>query len=562
MIGYLAVIPTLMWMLAQLIQQNTWVNKSLKVYNAVCVSILVILIVADAELYHHWGQKINSYATSFAKFPKDMLAFSAGRSTWQLVLTAALFSFAAYFIYHKGMRGLNEMKAVAKWKPIAITLVVLALLFMAIRGGIAKTPISQSSAFYSSQVFLNHAAVNTMWNFMASMLESSTSLTENPYTFTDANKAEQLLKPLQTKEKGAYAILNQPKPNILLIILEGWTADVVEAVGGEQGVTPNLNAWTKEGILFTRFYASGNRTDKGLAAILSSQPALPSSSIINTIEKFTALPSISGELKKLGYQTAFYYGGNSDFANMKGYWLSCGFDKIHDLGNFSFAERQAEWGVHDDVLWKHTLAGIVKLQQPFMAGVLTLSSHEPFRVPIQYPEFTTSEGDEYRNAVKFSDESLGAFLTQAKQQPWYDNTLIVILSDHGHKQPQNRQPMEPEHYHIPCLMLGGALKPEFKGTRYEQVTSQTHLAATLLGQLHIPHNRFNWSSNMFDSAYVPYAAFVYYPGVGMIRPDASAVWSAQNKIIERSSGDSTQWNDLSKQARAYLQVYYDEFLKR
>jgi phosphoglycerol transferase MdoB-like AlkP superfamily enzyme len=348
----------------------------------------------------------------------------------------------------------------------------------------------------------------------------------------------------------------------VLLILEGWTADVIEPLGGEALVTPKFNSLCKEGLLFDHFYANGNRTDKGMASIISSQPALAKSSIINNIQKFTSLPSIPAELKKKNYNTSFYYGGASEFANMKGYWINAGYEDIVDLDQFPLDKRHAEWGVHDDVLFEKVLAELNMKQAPFFASILTLSSHEPFHVPYKSTFTGTDDADMYRNAVQFSDKALGDFFAAAKQQPWYGNTLFIVLADHGHQWPRDRKSYDPERFRIPFLLVGGALKQEYTGKTDPTIASQIDIAALLLGQLKMDATAFNWSKNVMDAAYKPYAVYTYNDGIGLVKPGARLVFDQESRQRIVQEGDSTLFSTMEKEARSYEQLYYEEFRRR
>ena len=564
MCSYLSVLPTFLWFLSHFTARKMLLNRILKTYNVVLLSVIVFITLADGELYQHWGQKLNGYASSFAKFPKEMLVFSSGGYMLKLVLIVLGFVTLATLIYSKGMKGLDEVKgSVAKWKPASAFLVILCILFLGIRGGVGKAAINQSSAFFSANIFLNHTAINTTWNLMASLIESSENTKHNPYTFMDNLEAQKIIDSLNNQPTTSETLFTSKTPNIILVVLEGWTADVIEPLGGEQNVTPFLNALCKDGLLFDNFYANGNRTDKGLAAIISSQPSLAHSSIINNIQKFTSLPSIPFSLKKIGYHTSFYYGGASEFANMKGYWLSSGYDDIIDLNNFEMNKHNAEWGVHDDVLWEKVLGGLGKYKQPFFTTVLTLSSHEPFNVPHHNPNYMGEDDPNlYRNSVNFADKTLGEFFVKAKQQSWYANTLFVILSDNGHQWPKNRLAYDPQRFRIPFLITGGALNAQYKGKVNHVIANQVDIAATLLHQLGISSNEFNWSRNFLDSAYKPFATFVYNDGIGMVKPEAILVFDQESKQRIISVGDSTLLNQLEIEAKAYEQLYYQEYLKR
>lgn len=561
---YLVVLPVVLWCLSHYTVHKKGLNRVLKTYNVVLLSIVIFLTLADGELYHHWGQKLNGYASSFAKFPKEMLVFSTGGSMVKFIAIILGFVAISFFAYSKGMKGLDEIDGnVKKWQPPVYTIVLLGLLFLGIRGGVGKAAINQSSAFYSQHIFLNHTAINTTWNLMASFIENSEDTKHNPYVFLDNREAQSIVDSLFTKPTRSETLFTQQHPNIVLVVLEGWTADVIAPLGGEPNVTPNLNALCKEGLLFDQFYANGNRTDKGLAAIISAQPSLAHSSIINNIQKFTSLPSLPSSLKQKGYNASFYYGGASEFANMKGYFLSAGYDDIIDLNNFPLNKRNAEWGVHDDVLWEKVLESLGKTRAPFFTTVLTLSSHEPFNVPHQNPAFAgTDDPNLYRNSVNFADKALGDFFAKAKQQSWYQHTLFIILSDHGHQWPLDRLAYDPQRFHIPFIITGGALATAQKGKVNHTLAGQVDIAAMLLHQLNMPSTGFTWSRNFLDSAYTPFATFVYNDGIGMVTPNGKVVFDQESQQCILSAGDSAYTSQIEKKARAYEQLYYNEYLTR
>jgi phosphoglycerol transferase MdoB-like AlkP superfamily enzyme len=560
---YVCALPVMLWCISHFVSNKVLVNRILKTYNVLLLSVIIFVTIADGELYQHWGQKLNAYASSFAKFPKEMLVFSSGGYALKLIITVLCLIAVAYFTYSKGMRGLDEVDGtVKKWQPLTASVILIALLFLGIRGGLGKAAINQSSAFYSSNIFLNHVAINTTWNLLASFVESSEETHSNPYVFTNEKRASTLLANLSIGKKEKEPIFNTDAPDIVLVILEGWTADIVGAIGGEADVTPWFNALAREGLLFDQFYANGNRTDKGLAAIISSQPALAKSSIINNIQKFTSLPSIPAELKKKQYRTSFYYGGASEFANMKGYWISSGYDDIVDLDQFSLNKRNAEWGVHDDVLWPKILEDLNEKASPFFVTVLTLSSHEPFNVPHTSSFSGKDEADMYRNSVHFSDEALGAFFAKARQQPWYRNTVFIILADHGHQWPKDRKSFDPERFRIPFLIVGGALKTEYTGKVNHTIAGQVDIAAMLLTQLNLDDSAFHWSRNFLADTYHPYATFVYNDGIGIVKPGARLVYDQESKQRIWSEGADSLYNRMEEEARAYEQVYYEEFRRR
>ncbi len=567
MVSYLCVLPLVIWVMAHFIRSHAILNKVLKGYNILLLTCVILLVLADAELYRFWEQKINAYASSFAKFPKEMAIFSSGSLVLQPIITLLLFVAFAWILYKKLATDFDSsFTSVKKVVPLICFPVFGVLLFLGIRGGTGKSVINQSSAFFSVHPFLNHAAVNTAWNFLASVVEPLETTKKNPYKFIDDQEAEALIGEYRHKNNvsNAVSLTDLKQPNILFVLLEGWGADVVEPCGGEAGVTPHLNKLIAEGYFFSRFYANGNRTDKGLAAVLSAQPALAHSSIINHIEKFNGLPSLPAAFANNGYYTSFYYGGDSKFANMKGYLLSAGVKDIFDLDVFPLNQRNAEWGVHDDVLLNNLANGLGKQTQPFFSIALTLSSHEPFRIPAVKKYGSNSDADDYRSSVYYADSCIGAFFNQVKDKPWYKNTLIVIVADHGHQWPKDRKAYDPERYHIPFIITGGALNQELKGKVNNRIAAQVDIASSLLRQFGWSDTSFTWSRNFMDTGTKAFASFVLNDAIGWVNDSARLVFDQETKKLIYYTGNLTpqRIEYHTKKARAYEQVYFNEYIKR
>jgi len=561
--AYLSVFPFLLWLIAQYVKVK-WVDYVFTFYNFTMLLAVALLTIIDAELYAFWGQKLNAYASSFAKFPKEMLSFSSGISWGKIILFGLLTTFIIKTTYTNLPLKFNDLGLPVKaWLVPIVFIVVGAITFLMIRGNVGMSPINQSFAYYSDKPFLNHCAVNTTWNFIASLADNTEDEKKNPYAFLPNIEAEQIVNELidsSTSTQNSFQVSTQTNPDILLVILEGWSADVVGFTGGEAAVSPNLNALANEGLTFVNFYANGNRTDKGLASIISAQPALAKSSIINKLQKFSNLPALPKSLQALGYNSKFVYGGESEFANMKAYWINSGYNSIVDIHEFNKAILPENWGVHDDELYNKVLEEFPKSPSPKFITALTLSSHEPYNVPHKSNFTGTSQAELYKNSVHFSDKCLGDFMAQAKQQPWYKNTLIIILPDHAHQEPLNRQPYEPARFHIPLLITGGALNPAIKGLQVHKVGQQTDLAPSILAMLGVKKHSFTWGVNLFDTAQLGMASYTFDDGIGLVKANGYVSFDQQSKRVIMSAGaDSLK---MIKQARAYQQVYYNEYLSR
>ncbi len=317
-------------------------------------------------------------------------------------------------------------------------------------------------------------------------------------------------------EQPTRPLLNTPKPNIIIIILESFTANIMEPLGGMKDITPNLNKLVPEGVLFDHFYASGDRTDRGLIAILSAYPAQPETSIIRFPQKTQNLPFLSRALQKLDYHTSFVYGGDIGFANMESYLYTAGFSHITEDGDFNGSLNNSKWGVADEFVFRRTLEECDTARSPFFKVMLSLSSHEPFEVPMKPIFQGTDERSLFLNACLYTDKSLGEFIASAKQKPWWNKTLVIITADHGHRFPNPEELKEKERFKIPMLWLGGALTK--RDTVIHTLGGQTDIANTVLAQLDSPQTNFKFSKNMLDQKVNPLCRIYLLQRLRLYRP--------------------------------------------
>ena len=226
---------------------------------------------------------------------------------------------------------------------------------------------------------------------------------KNPYEFGDLPSAIAAVDTLTLKNGISRKVLNSTDPNILILVLESFSSYLIGPLGGDSLVTPNFNRYVNEGILFTNFYASGTRTDKALPAILNGYPAQPAQSIIKEPKKSQSLPSLVKIFIGRGYNSSFWYGGEINFANFNSFVISQGFNEIITKNNFDPENYNSKWGVHDHVLFEAFKDSMRVVKEPFFRVLLTLSSHEPFEVPMDPVFKGTDDLTKYKNSVFYAD---------------------------------------------------------------------------------------------------------------------------------------------------------------
>src|SRR6185437_7896635 len=439
---------------------------------------------------------------------------------------------------------------------VFISLFLIAVLFVPIRGGIQKIPMNISDVYFSEKIFADHAAINLPWNIMFSILNMHNK--QNPFDYFPEEKAEQLVKDLyNTGPKKIPSILSVEKPNIIFIILESYTAKWIGCLGGIRGVTPNLDSIAANGLLFTNIYAAGDRSEKGQVAVLSGYPNQAITSIIKTPTKTRHLPSINQSLAPLGYTSSYTYGGELEFANIKSYLINIKMQRLVSKYSFPVSERTTSWGVHDQYVFDRFYKDIHEEKQPFFATVFTLSSHEPYDVPMK-PRFKgNDETTRFENSVVYTDSIIGSFINRLKKDSLWNNTIIVFVADHGHPLPGHDPEDRPSKFHIPLIFTGGALT--FKG-KINAIGSQTDIATTLLDQLHVPADKFEWGKDLLDSSAKPFAFYSFNNGFGFVTPKGTETMDnvSRKPIFKSPDFDTAQL----KFGKAYMEFSYQNFLNR
>ena len=552
--GYLTAVP-LVVMLISCFWEHPLLKRFLWIYYGIIAILLCAILLADCLLYSFWQFKID--ATVFTYLDSPVQAF-ASVSIWYIAkaLIVLLIMAASLFTLLKSIPLPSfENKKVA-WYPLILLTFSGGLIFLAIRGGTGKSTMNIGTAYYSENQFLNHAAVNPAFSLLASTLKAENY--EKLYRFYSEKERASIFDKLNysTASINDSIILNTRRPNIVLVILEGFGATFIEPLGGKPNITPNFNRLSKEGVLFTQCYANSFRTDRGTICTLSGYPSFPSISIMKLPQKSRTLPSIAASLSQEGYQTDFLYGGDINFTNMKSYLLSTGYQTVRGDTHFPISVQKTHaWGVTDiiafDTLYNQITS--VKDSTRRFTTFLTLASHEPWEVP-----YHRIKNDEKANAMAYTDHCIGRFVTQLKKTTAWQDLLLIFIADHGITYPKGLTEADKRRYHIPMLWIGGAVS---KPLHFNKICNQSDLPATLLGQLGIKHDQFNFSRDVLSSTYTyPVAIHTFDEGVSFI--DTTGYSVIDFKSGKTLTDKPTPSESRKNKGKAFLQTAIDDLSKR
>lgn len=552
--GYLTAIPLLLTLLSVWIP-GRYITFILKGYFFIVACIISLIFVVDIALYPYWGFRLDATPLFYLQSPSDALASAPAGTLILQTLVFVVYTYGIFWAINRFVLPLMPEQYVKKMFSNSVQLVLLGgILFIPIRGGVTTSTANVGMVYFSKNQFLNHSAINPCFSFLASLSKQQDFAAQ--YNYFSESQRSKIFKKLTNQPQGDSIpeLLTTKNPNIILILMESFSANAIEVLGGEAGVTPNINRLSKEGILFSNMYANSFRTDRGIVAVLNGYLAQPTTSIMKYPAKSQTLPSIAKSLQKKGYTSDMLYGGDINFTNMQSYFFSSGYSKVTADRDFPLKSRLSKWGANDDITFAHLYQSMTdnSRKEPFFSTFLTLSSHEPFEVPYNRLK------DPYLNSVAFTDSCLGDFIDKLKKLPLWNNTLIVLVSDHGFKYPASIKEYDPKRYHIPMLWLGGAIKEPRVIANYG---NQTDLAATLLYQLNLPHKEFTFSNNMVDSVQPAYAFYSYNNGFGFIDTTGVSAYDCESNkplIIHPEAGNEIRLNN----GKALLQTLYDDLGSR
>jgi phosphoglycerol transferase MdoB-like AlkP superfamily enzyme len=560
MAGYICAIPLLFFLVTWYIPKLRVSSLFLKYYTWTFLILCSLLTVVNFNIYREWGTKVNYRAFEFAiNSPAEAIASSGSSPLFLSFIILFVLATAGILLSSKFVGWKINRKG--HWMgKVVISLLLIGLTVLAIRGGLQDAPMNESMAYYSTNPTLNYAAVNTEWG-LATDVKNAKYNTKNPFKYYDSEVARATVQQYYNKPEGVgMSILNTTRPNVVLIIMESHTGNVVESLGGEPGISNSIEQLQSDGIFFDQVYSSAGRTDKGVVSVLSAFPAQASRSIMKENSKQARLPALSQTFKKYGYTTPFFYGGESRFANMKSYLLSHDIKKIIEKSSFDKKYLNSSWGAFDGPVYQRMGQELAGERQPFFATMLTLTNHEPFGLPVP-PQFKggTTE-DKFRSTAFYADSCLGAFIDYAKTQAWYQNTLFIVVADHGHFLPRtDLEIFDPRRYRIPLLFFGPAVKKEFKGQTIHHVGGQTDIARTLLTQLGMDASPFVWSKDLLNPLSKQFAFFNWDHGFSFITPKDTVAFDAVGNQVLGSSISSESPELIA--GKSFMQEVYQQYME-
>ncbi len=381
------------------------------------------------------------------------------------------------------------------WKSVFIFVCVAIVSIIGIRGGMQYVPIGIRNV--GECVDSKYAAIvlNTPFSIISSF--QNARLEEEVYY-----DRETLKKYLNTTKN--YSEQDFKKKNVVVVILESFSKEFT-GIGGMKSYTPFLDSLMKQSLVCTNAFANGNRSADGIPAILAGIPTLQEEPFTTNIYGANAITSMANLLSKKGYSSAFYHGGSNGTMGFDLFARNAGFQ--HFKGRNEYPDKtdyDGHWGIWDEPFLQYAVDDIsASLKEPFLASVFTLSSHQPYKIPEKYKGIFPKGDLEIHETIGYADFALRRFFASAKMQPWYNNTLFIVVADHC-------SPLSNDdyyHYHqgrfaIPIVYFSPG-DTSLKGTN-EYLTQQIDILPSVMDYLDFTDSFFAFGNSVFSEAQYRY----------------------------------------------------------
>lgn len=566
--AYLVGLPFLLFLPVLLISNvrlvKLWVGF-LKVLQWILIIAMSMVIAGEIATYGDWNTKLSTKIFMHITHPDEVFRTASGGHSFIFFLYFIVLLVFSYFILFKWLKPFkietSDRRIGNRILIFFSSLIVGAgILILSLRGGVQQIPVTATDGYYSDNNFINDVSVNPAWNFIHTCYVYFKSDISEYYKTLPVNESEALMKEWYSIEKDTtIKFIEAEAANVILVTLEGWSAQMIGPLGGLPDVTPNFNSLCDEGVLFTKIYSTGGTSETGHSSIISGYPTIAGISISTESAKCRTLPSINQSLEDDGYNSFYTFGGSLSYGNIGGYLRDVGFDELVDENQLDLAPY-GKLGYHDEAMFPYFLERIQEAKRPYIYGLFTQSTHSPYDMPAE--KFGDYEDDGYITSMHYADEHLGKFVEGVRALPDFDNTIVIFVADHGRPNIVNGNTYKADFFHIPLLFWGGAVADSCRGLRINKIGSQADVAKTLLEQLDQNTAAFHWSKDLMNPYTKEWAISTSTLSYGWIDSAGYTAYHMFNKVILNTPYKDGKATDAAlKNCKAVLESMYREFEK-
>lgn len=505
-LGYLLILPAIIhpWLMLSKFQ-NVWLKLLSGTFFLIFMTVLFLELATPAFITEY-GFRPNRLFVEYLPYPNEVAKMLINGHLATLILLISLLVVSGLFVWKFVHVLVNtHKKNVFLFSSINAFFILSVILFLCARGTLGHRPINPAFVYFSTDPLVNSLTLNSTYSVAHALKQFGNEKDASKlYGKMATDKIIQTIRQETGLQQTSFKNNDMPslalreptykgKPKNLIIILEeSLGAQFVSSLGGLP-LTPEIDKLNNQGWVFKNLFATGTRSVRGIEAVITGFTPTPARSVVKLDKSQQGFFTIANLLKNNNYATQFIYGGESHFDNMKSFFLGNGFTDIVDFDDIKDPQFIASWGASDGDLFSQANKELTKsyeTEQPFFTLIFSSSNHDPFEIPqgivtpIQYTEeqlthYNSKELMRHK-AIQYADYALGKFIDKAKKQPYWEDTIFLIVADHDAKASgQNLVPIK--NFHIPAVILNSGRQAIFD----ERIVSQIDLAPTLLSLMGI-----------------------------------------------------------------------------
>jgi phosphoglycerol transferase MdoB-like AlkP superfamily enzyme len=495
---------------------------------AAFVFAALLLPIAEWLFWEEFGSRFNFIAVDYLLYTHEVLgnireSYPVGRILAGLALVAAVIAWP-----------LRKAVWRSSGAPFGWRTRVATVALLGIATALSLRWLDSDVKSFSDRDALNELAGNGLYEFFAANYRNELSYGRHYATVPTEEALALVQKALQASGEGVERHIVHDRPerrlNVVLVSVESLGAEFLGRYGDRRGLTPNLDRLAGESLWFSKLYATGNRTVRGMEALSLALPPTPGQSIVRR-PKNEVLFSLGSVFEDKGYSVIFAYGGYGYFDNMNAFFDA---NDYRAVDRRSIPSQRVEfenvWGVADEHLYDHVIAEMdreyaASPRQPVFVHVMTTSNHRPYTYPPGRVDIPSGSGRE--GAVKYTDYALGRFIESARTRPWFDDTVFVLTADHGaNARGTSRIPVDK--YLIPLMVYSPA---HVKPRRIDRLMSQIDVPPTILGLLDFDYYSKFFGRDMLKAPSDSDRAFVAnYQTLGYLKGDRMVLLAPKRKV--------------------------------
>ena len=569
-------IPYIVLMLFPLHQKETRFYKQLCKWVFLIINSLALAINLCDAVYFRFTMR-RTTTTVFSEFSNEgnlgSIFLTETLRHWYLVLVFVLLVWLMYRFY----RTTNlDSRKLSWWRYDLVALLSLAafapFVVAGIRGGFttAVRPITISNANqYVDRPVEAALVLNTPFSLYRTIGKSVFVV---PEYFTDEKEMVAIYSPIHIPGDS----IPMTKKNVVVLIVESFGREYIGALnanlenGRYKGYTPNIDSLISKSITFTRSFCNGRKSIDGMPSILSSIPMF--------IEPFFLTPAsmnhVSGIASLLageGYQTAFFHGAQRGSMGFMAFARSTGFQDYYGREDYDADKRfngdedfDGMWAIWDEPFLQYYATKMSEMKEPFMTAVFTASSHHPYVIPEKYKDVYPEEGIIMHKCIRYTDMALGKFFATASKQPWFNNTIFVLTSDHTNMSDHDYYQTDLGGFCSPIIIYEPGREPAMQ----DKIAQQIDILPTLMGLLHYPKPYFafgidvlntqaedTWAVNYLNGIYqyVKYGHVLQFDG-----QQTKAVYALTDSLMQHNQqGKLPQQQRMERELKAIIQQYME-----